>query len=460
MRAFCLATGPVTNRGTGNTDSSGKKEPPVKRLMLVLALLCLSLTPISAQTFFLGIPESANAWSYIPQIVDGSGWRTTVTIANPNTEPVTGAVWFRGDDGEHLYLDFDNQDGYWSAVGFEIPRFGMLEYTSRDTSPVTQVGWATIYASNLVQVTATYSSMDEAGNVLYSVSVPASLPAPQYFSAATPDLGVAVANIYNSEQVVRVVALQKDTDGLFFTGSVHLPSFGHSAKLLSEIIPDLPGDFTGSVLIQASKGYVSALTLRGEGGVYSSLPSGTAARPASHRHVIENVFRSLVNNGSVRANIPNFEDIELTVTSEMEISAYATRDGVEISLALAELLADSESELAFAIGHELGHVYQFRTGKQDFSRNPELDADAWGVFFAFSSDYDPYAGAGTLAKLEMVSGRADLNSQYLQEITSVYLSFNTRLDHIYDTIQDFCDAGESACEDFHNIFHPHIPGRR
>ena len=458
MRAFCLATGPVTNPEHRKHVFPWQKEASVKRLMLVFALLSLS-APVSAQTFFLGIPESANAWSYIPQIVDGGGWRTTITIANPNTQPVTGTIWFRGDDGEYFYLDFDDRSGYWAGIKFEIPRFGMLEYTSRGTSRVPQVGWATVYASNLVQVTATYSSMDEAGNVRYSVSVPASLPAPQYFSAATPGLGVAVANIYNSEQVVQVVALQKDTDGLFFTGSVRLPSLGHSAKLLSEIIPDLPGDFTGSVLIQASKGYVSALTLRGEGGVYSSLPSGTAARPASHRHVIENVFRSLVSNDSVRANIPNSNDIELTVTSDMEISAYGTRNGVEISLALAELLGDSGSELAFAIGHELGHVYQFRTGKQDFSRNPELDADAWGLFFAFSSDYDPYAGAGVLSKLEMVSGRSDLNSQYLQEITGVYPSLNTRLDHIYDTIQEFCDAGEEACEDFRNIFHPHFPGR-
>ena len=271
-----------------------------------------------------------------PQIVDGGGWRTTVTIANPNTQPVTGTVWFRGDDGEYIYLDFDNQDGYWNAVEFEIPRFGMLEYTSRGTSPVPQVGWATVYASNLVQVTATYSSMDEAGNVLYSVSVPASLPAPQYFSSATPDLGVALVNIYSFEQSMQIAALPND-GGNPFHGSVQLPGFGHSAKLLSEIIPDLPGDFTGSVLIQASKGYVSALTLRGDGGVYSSLPSGTAARPASHRHVIENVFRSLVSNDSVRANIPNSNDIELTVTSEIEVSAYATRYGVEISLALAPI---------------------------------------------------------------------------------------------------------------------------
>ena len=56
----------------------------------------------------------------------------------------------------------------------------------------------------------------------------------------------------------------------------------HRAKLLSEVIPDLPRDFVGTVSIGAENvGYlVSALTLRGAGGVYSSLPSGEIARPA------------------------------------------------------------------------------------------------------------------------------------------------------------------------------------
>ena len=98
---------------------------------------------------------------------------------------------------------------------------------------------------------------------------------------------------------------------------------------------------------------------------------------------------------------------------------------------LAELLADSESELAFIIGHELGHVYQFRTGEQFYHPdNAELDADVWGLWLSLLSGYDPYAGAGTLAKMEMLKPDAPTldSQQYLQQITSVHGSFNERLD--------------------------------
>ena len=116
------------------------------------------------------------------------------------------------------------------------------------------------------------------------------------------------------------------------------------------------------------------------------------------------------------------------------------------------------------IGHEIGHVYQFRSGKQDWNGNRELDADIWGLYFTLLAGYDPYAAAGALAKLEMAAGRSGLDSQYLQDITSAHRSFNTRLDHIYDEIQAFCetvaeDDGTDVCENLRRIFRPHVPGK-
>ena len=104
-------------------------------------------------------------------------------------------------------------------------------------------------------------------------------------------------------------------------------------------------------------------------------------------------------------------------------------------------------------------MYQFRTGEQFFnSNNRELDADIWGLLLSLLSGYDPYAGAGALAKMEMLAGRADLDSQYLQQITSVHGSFNERLDDIYDCIVDICKEQRAECNSFREIFHPHLPG--
>ena len=418
-----------------------------------LAFLCSTPHFLSAQFF---VPRSANTWAYFSHIADGGGWQTTFTVSNPNRNPVSGRIFFQDSEGQDLYLDLEGHDPS-GSVEFEIPAFGTVEFTSSATGSDVRVGWATLYASNSVQGVATYSALKN-GSPRYSISVPASLPTIYYFSAATPDLGLAVGNIYSSE--VSIVIGATSNNGSSFHGNMTLPAQGHRAKILSEVIPDLPRDFVGTVSISAENaGYlVSALTLRGAGGVYSSLPSGETARPAAHEFVIWNVFSQLRSTVASEELIPDPYSIELEILRGWMINAYGHRGGIGIDLALAELLADSESELAFIIGHELGHVYQFRTGEQRYNPdNAELDADTWGLWLSLLSGYDPYAGAGALAKLAMVHGSAGLISQWLQQITSVHGSFNERLDYIYDTIVDICKEQQVACNSYRKFFHPHFP---
>ena len=104
-------------------------------------------------------------------------------------------------------------------------------------------------------------------------------------------------------------------------------------------------------------------------------------------------------------------------------------------------------------------MYQFRTGKRIFDPNRELDADVWGLFLSLLAGYDPYAVAGTLAKMVMANGQADLQSQYTLEFSRIseHGSFNNRLDHIYDTIVDICKEQQVACNSYREFFHPHFP---
>jgi len=77
---------------------------------------------------------------------------------------------------------------------------------------------------------------------------------------------------------------------------------------------------------------------------------------------------------------------DLYVNTEPVINAYAA-DGQEIHmyLALSELLQDSDSELAFVLGHEMGHIVQQRTGRFLFVYdNEEFDADVWARWCASS----------------------------------------------------------------------------
>ncbi len=100
-------------------------------------------------------------------------------------------------------------------------------------------------------------------------------------------------------------------------------------------------------------------------------------------------------------------------------------------------------------------VYSTRHGLA----NAELDADVWGLWLSLLSGYDPYAGAGTLAKMEMLAGRADLASQYILQILhgDEHGSFNERLDFIYDNIVAICKEEQVACNSYREFFHPHFP---
>ena len=253
-----------------------------------------------------------------------------------------------------------------------------------------------------MQGVATYRLLEN-GVPRYAVSVPAGLPTNHYFSAATPDLGIAVGNIYTSEVSVFITA--ESNDGSSSYGTMTLPALGKRAKLLSEIVPGLPQGFVGTVSIYSEypANYFSALALRGDGGVYSSLPGGEAARPVHHHSVIWNVFLRLLSAGEVLTSEvrPSMDrnNVKLEISDEPVINAHGGFDGIQINLALAELLADSESELAVIIGHELGHVYQSRTGERRYNPdNAELDADVWGLLLSLISGYDPYAGAGRARK--------------------------------------------------------------
>ena len=272
-----------------------------------LAFLCSTPHFLSAQL----VPRSANTWAYFSHIADGGGWQTIFTISNPNRNPVSGRIFFQDPEGQDLYLDLKGY-GLSGSVEFEIPALGTVEFTSSAASPAVRVGWATLLASNSVQGVATYSALEN-GSPRYSISVPASLPTIHYFSAATPGLGLAVGNIYSSE--VSIVIRAESNNGSSFHGNMTLPAHGQRAKILSEVIPDLPRDFVGTVSISAENvGYlVSALTLRGAGGVYSSLPSGETARPAPHEFVIWNVFSQLRSTVAFEELIPDPHTIELEI---------------------------------------------------------------------------------------------------------------------------------------------------
>ena len=154
---------------------------------------------------------------------------------------------------------------------------------------------------------------------------------------------------------------------------------------------------------------------------------------------------------------------DLYLNMEPVINAYATKgQEIHIYAALTELINDSQSELAFAIAHEMGHIVQQRTQALLFvSDNPEFDADVWGVLVTLLAAYDPYSGAGTLAKLSMVTGDVGLQQQFEdQSSQDAHKSFVTRIEIMYDLLTGVCGINadfQNLCNQYRSKFHPHFP---
>ena len=309
------------------------------------------------------------------------------------------------------------------------------------------------------------------GIVGAEISVPGTPPSITHIYPATPKTAIAVGNVFDRPFDILIQAVQGSRR---YQRQITLPPLGHRAFFLDEAIRNIPDDFQGIVDIsnvESPPRFFASLGIRSDGSTFSSLPSGMVARPKDYISMIWDIYLRIVNEiPYVAPDMPNPETIEMDVGFEKVINAWGSRDGIQINLALAELISDSESELAFVVGHEIGHVYQFRTSKNLFHTNRELDADVWGLILSLVSGYDPYGSAGALAKMSMALGSAGLQAQgqrhvqYLQEFLLadsgvLHGSFNERIDFLYDVIEALCttDSLEEVCEDYKDRFHPSLP---
>jgi predicted Zn-dependent protease len=157
------------------------------------------------------------------------------------------------------------------------------------------------------------------------------------------------------------------------------------------------------------------------------------------------------------------QTVSLTINSDQVINAFARPNGnVQINLALSELVSDSPSEIAFAVGHELGHIAQYQRGLTTTGlllANREQDADLIGLSFLLGTGYDPYAGAGLLGKLYTATGQAGLVASAFDDLTDPHGSFNTRADTMFTILSLACTqpSAAAACAQYKSVVHPNFP---
>ncbi len=416
-------------------------------------------------------PEDAHVDLYFPHLADGGPakdqWQTSFVFVNPHPSiPANLVLSMFSDDGQPLSLNLSG--GFGSVQGFTVPPSGSLTLRSSISFTTTITGYAIATADLPLQATVLFTRIMN-GVPQAEISAAATLPSQQYVSPATSNLGVAIVNIYNSPKNFLITAL--DSNGVQVgSSSLSLEPLQHLSFTLSNQIPSLPAGFTGSVRIVPTAlpaDQFLAWTLGVDGGLMASLPPGRLAWPISHVDRIWLVYRKLLaaapaavaGLGINDVNLNALGVVHLVISPEQVINALGRPGVVQIDLSLSQLISDSPSELAFIVGHELGHVAQFQHRTTLKVADAEQDADLFAMTLMVLAGYDPYGGSGALAKLSMVSGRAGLLSPTFDDLTDPPSSFAARQSSMFSTLTLACaqSALTGFCGADKAFVHPNFP---
>ena len=159
----------------------------------------------------------------------------------------------------------------------------------------------------------------------------------------------------------------------------------------------------------------------------------------------------------VNLNAPGV--VNLVISPEQVINALGRPGFMQIDLSLSQLMSDSPSELAFIVGHELGHVAQFQHGHTLTVADPEHDADLFAMSLMILAGFDPYGAAGALSKLSMVSGTPNLVAAAFDDLADSRSSFTARLGSMMSTLGQTCAQApvSGLCGAYKAVIHPNFP---
>lgn len=414
-------------------------------------------------------PEGAGAVLYFPQLADGGSpsgeqWETTLTFIHASLltrESARLMVEFFNDQGGPLALDFGS--GLASSFEFSVPAGGLRRFRSRMASPSVVTGWARALASVPVQGTVAFRQI-LSGRPVVELTAHAVTPTHTYAAAANADLGIALANPDPWDWITLEVVLRNSSGSYVGSRTVTLPPLGHRSFNLRSLFTTLAPGFEGIVEIRHPNRpvYFAGWAVQAERGLMSTLPSGRYVWPPSHRERIISVYARIMTAARTAEPSVFGPRVQLSIGSERQINAYAYRTGdrIQINLATSELFGDAEAELAYVIAHELGHIYQFRSGRYLFHANSELDADAWAALLLLLAGYDPYAAAGALGRLQLAAGRPGLLGEFIRDLQDPHRSFSTRIDMVLQTLRGVCSASvelQNLCGAYRSLLHPHFP---
>lgn len=226
------------------------------------------LTAISLALWcFVSMGPATQAWAQEPSLFGfphlangdtGNGiWQTNFVFFNNSPSTTQGWLDLYDDNGVALVLA--TSQGTNSTFDISIPSYGTFEIETNGAGSV-KGGWAIAYFDHSVVGSAIFSLKTSQGKMV-SVGVPSiQQPAESFVSPATDLTGIALVNVYDISNVIKLQALDPSGNVVASTELTLEPGH-HIAMNLKDPPLSVPAGFRGSVYIYSTNSYIAALAI-------------------------------------------------------------------------------------------------------------------------------------------------------------------------------------------------------
>jgi hypothetical protein len=243
-----------------------------------LTALGLRFLPSHAFTSLPAYPTSSGFSSNLPRqvlshVIDGGGWRSTITLVNTNADqPATYQLGIFDTSGDPLSLNLNGTVA--ATFSGSVPPLSAVTLVSPGTSSNLVQGWADVIANQGLEAQLMFDEL-VSGQAAFEATVP-SFPDQQTALAMPYDntgglvTGIAVANSGGSPASVQLTA--RDQSGAVTdTQTLNLAAGAKTSFTLTQMAPNSAGK-SGMVQLTTANSSIAALALRFNGPAFTTLP--------------------------------------------------------------------------------------------------------------------------------------------------------------------------------------------
>jgi hypothetical protein len=295
-----------------------------------------------------------------------------------------------------------------------------------------------------------------------------------YFNSyANANLGVALANPNAQPLHLRVVA--RDDAGVSREVYTHpgLPAKGHDAFNVGTVFSRLPPGFSGSITIEPLDDpplpFV-AWSLNARDDLLSPLPSGEMVSPGPRSRRPYDIARKVLQGAAavqlvydgdtVRAGFLAGQSLVIDQDTTIRATFNPTDNTIHLSAAVVEAMGDSDSALAFLVGHRAFLAMCSRYYPGEWCGTD--DADIWSTFYLISTGFDPAGAADFWGRLVYAYLQGVPIDNSLRVEYSLPNGMVARLQPIWEEMSHHCRTMDplwayNACATARKYWHPHYP---